>query len=49
MFHLIVGIACLIYIWKAVSEWRAGRRAQKWQREHLAPLAGVVGRPRDTR
>lgn len=49
MFHLIVGTACLIYIWKTVAEWLAVRRAEKWKREHLTPLAGVVARekPRD--
>jgi hypothetical protein len=41
MFRLIVAVACLIFIWKAVKEWLAARRNARRAREALAPLAGT--------
>lgn len=38
MFHLIISIACLIFIWKTFQEWREKQAV----RRSLAPGAGLV-------
>lgn len=40
MFHLIISIACLIFIWKTFQDWREKQAV----RRALAPFAGLVPR-----
>jgi hypothetical protein len=38
MFHLLIGIACAIFIWKSFKQWRAERAERAFLASWTRPL-----------